>query len=366
MAYTFISSLFVNICILISMIFLAGSATMARRYKPFAPDAGLLSQILAGVVIGGIGVLLMAYSVKIPPVIVDLRYIPVILAALIGRLPTALVAAVIVTFFRLTLYPVTESSLWACAGLFIMILFTFLIRRTTLTMIQKALLANLFGALYISVHFYMFVLNHTLYWTVIMPGFWIASWTALLTSGMLILFLRRVGASFAVLEETANIDFLTGLNNARSFDKAINAAVAKATEQRKPLALLLIDIDFFKRTNDTYGHPAGDAVLAQLGQVLAESCRAVDIISRNGGEEFSVILPGCDHSLTSQIAERIRRTVQERPFILPDGTRINITVSIGVSQLQGTGHSTEQLIKQADDALYQAKHSGRNQVQFAV
>lgn len=364
MVLTFISSLFVNMCILISMIFLAGSASMARRYKPFAPDAGLLSQITTGAVVGGIGVLLMAYSVQIPPVIVDLRYIPVLLAALIGRPLTAFFAAAIVTFFRLTLYPVTESSLWACAGLFFMILFTFWIRKTSLTLIQKALFANLFGALYISVHFYIFVLNHTLYWSVIMPAFWIASWTALIISGMLILFLRRVNTSFADLEETASIDFLTGLNNARSFDKAINLTVQKATEQRQPLALLLIDIDYFKRTNDTYGHPAGDAVLAQLGQVLAESCRAVDIISRNGGEEFSVILPGCDRALTSQIAERIRKAVEERPFVLPDGTRINITVSVGVSQLQG--QSTEQLIKQADEALYLAKHSGRNQVQFAV
>ncbi|WP_172844407.1 GGDEF domain-containing protein [Tumebacillus algifaecis] len=363
MGLTFLSSLFVNMSIMISMIFLAGSAAIVRRHKPFDVHASKLSQVITGGVAGGIGVLLMVYSVQMPPIIIDLRQIPVVLTALWGRPLSAIIAASIITIYRLTMYSFNEASIWACAGLFIILTFTFLLRKTKLSMLQIGLFANLFGVLYISAHMYYFVADHSIYWSVIMPGYWIASWSAFLIAGVLILFLRRVYTSFSHLEETASIDFLTGLHNARSFDKVINASVHKAQEQNEPLALLLIDIDFFKRTNDTYGHPAGDAVLAQLGQVLAETCRAVDTISRNGGEEFSVILPGCALEDATQTAERIRKAVEERAFVLPDNSQINITVSVGVSLLAGTGMTTEQLIKQADDALYHAKKSGRNQVQ---
>lgn len=167
---------------------------------------------------------------------------------------------------------------------------------------------------------------------------------------------------YARLEAEARIDMLTGLQNRRSFDRHLAAEHSRASRFDKPYALAILDIDHFKRVNDRYGHPAGDAVLAQLGQMLARQFRDVDVAARYGGEEFAVILPEISGSAAKDVAERVRRAVAATPFALPDGREIGVTVSIGISCYPNCAASPEAAVNTADQALYIAKQAGRNQV----
>jgi len=164
------------------------------------------------------------------------------------------------------------------------------------------------------------------------------------------------------LEQESTLDFLTGLNNVRQFDNALNEAFLNVKNKNERLSILIIDIDFFKKVNDTYGHLAGDSVLQQLGIVLSSSCRSFDIVSRIGGEEFSVILPDCPMEQAIEVAERLRLAVEMNKFIISNETKINITISIGTATYPDNVNNLENLINTADTALYSAKRSGRNKV----
>jgi diguanylate cyclase (GGDEF)-like protein len=123
--------------------------------------------------------------------------------------------------------------------------------------------------------------------------------------------------------------------------------------------MLMLDVDNFKRYNDTYGHPEGDKVLTTLGQVILSCVRDNDLPCRYGGEEFSVILPGGPGNVAVGVAERIRRNFEEKVFVPREGEPVHVTVSTGVAE-HVTGENAEQLIGRADKALYTAKEKGKN------
>jgi diguanylate cyclase len=164
------------------------------------------------------------------------------------------------------------------------------------------------------------------------------------------------------LQKESNKDFLTNLNNVRKFDSILNDASKNAREKNENLSLLMLDIDFFKKVNDLYGHKEGDVVLIELGKILSVNCRTFDEVSRNGGEEFSVLLLDCPNSQALRIAERIRTNVENHSFILSTGMQISITVSIGVASYPETVEDLENIVEKADTALYAAKRTGRNKV----
>jgi diguanylate cyclase (GGDEF)-like protein len=171
-----------------------------------------------------------------------------------------------------------------------------------------------------------------------------------------------------VLKQQATTDALTGLHNRAAFDQALAEQCKLAQEQRKPLTLLLLDVDKFKSVNDKFGHQAGDQVLSCLGKLLRSAARPQDLAARYGGEEMALILPGTGRAVGAAIAETIRRAVAAQPVQLPKAT-IPITVSIGVATLESAGKlaSPEHLFKAADLAVYAAKHGGRNCVKiFAI
>ncbi len=163
-------------------------------------------------------------------------------------------------------------------------------------------------------------------------------------------------------EELARRDGLTGLYNHRTFYSFLNDEMIRAQRHNRPVSLLMLDIDHFKRVNDTYGHLAGDAILKGLGDLLAQQARAVDRVCRYGGEEIMVILPETDAPMAMGIAERLRMEVAQQPFDIGGGKIINITVSIGVATYPRQVNSLGALVKAADVALYVAKQGGRNQV----
>ncbi|MGB8954485.1 MAG: GGDEF domain-containing protein [Tumebacillaceae bacterium] len=173
---------------------------------------------------------------------------------------------------------------------------------------------------------------------------------------------QRLMQKAEAMEKLVKTDALTGLFNVREFAETLSRSMRHAHLRGEKLSLLLVDIDFFKNVNDTYGHPAGDEVLKELGKVLVSVCRSFDIVSRNGGEEFSIILPDCPFSHAIEIGERVRSAVSRHPFFLPNRECITITVSIGVATYPETAANSEGLIQLADDGLYHAKRTGRNKV----
>jgi diguanylate cyclase (GGDEF)-like protein len=168
-------------------------------------------------------------------------------------------------------------------------------------------------------------------------------------------------------EQTRNLavtDSLTGLPNRRTLDLRLIEELRRAQRYDKSLAVLLLDIDHFKKTNDTYGHPAGDAVLKALAQIFRKQIRDVDLVARYGGEEFVFILPEMDAVGAKLIAERIRRAVAAESIRLPEGQEIGITASLGIASYPLCGDTVEKLLMHADQALYAAKQEGRNRVYF--
>jgi diguanylate cyclase len=167
-----------------------------------------------------------------------------------------------------------------------------------------------------------------------------------------------------MLERRASTDHLTDLSNRRQFEQSLQSELQHAKQYHQKLSLLVIDIDRFKKVNDTFGHSAGDAVLKQLGQLLVEHARSTDLVSRNGGEEFAILLLDCGYHQSMAIAESVRKAVARSLFILPDGQNVKLTISIGVAVYPDhcDDHDDNDLFDQADRALYEAKNTGRNKV----
>jgi diguanylate cyclase (GGDEF)-like protein len=159
-------------------------------------------------------------------------------------------------------------------------------------------------------------------------------------------------------------DPLTGAGNLRHMTTTLAREVERATRFDRPLALLLMDLDHFKRVNDTYGHTVGDAVLRELSRRVAACVREVDTVARYGGEEFVVITPETDTEGALRLAARICEAIREAPFIVGEDTVI-VTVSIGVASLPGHGTSSGALVRAADDGLYAAKRAGRDRYLLA-
>ncbi len=164
-------------------------------------------------------------------------------------------------------------------------------------------------------------------------------------------------------KELTIVDELTGIYNYRYFIRKLSQEIKRAERYKQPLSLLMIDIDWFKRCNDTYGHLFGNKVLKELAKRIKDSVRDVDVVSRYGGEEFAVILPQTNKKDAHMIGERIRHRVESTDFIVEEGElMVKVTVSLGVATHPENGTTSEQLIEKVDQALYLAKGKGKNTV----
>jgi len=176
---------------------------------------------------------------------------------------------------------------------------------------------------------------------------------------------RRTLALTAALQRRATTDALTGLANRRHLVAAVDTEVRRARRTGRALSLAILDIDHFKRINDTHGHPGGDAVLREIAAVLRETTRAGDLIGRIGGEEFAVLMPETDTAQAERACERLRAAVAARTMSLGGNVATRVTVSTGVALLSAS-EAGDQLMCRADKALYEAKAGGRNQVRMAA
>jgi two-component system cell cycle response regulator len=163
--------------------------------------------------------------------------------------------------------------------------------------------------------------------------------------------------------EMAITDALTGLHNRRYMETHLNALVEQSASRGKPIAVLVLDIDFFKAINDTHGHDAGDDVLREFAVRLKKSIRGIDLACRLGGEEFVVVMPDTDMAVATMVAERLRRRIAADAFPIARGERkVEVTISIGLAALSGADDNAANVLKRADQALYKAKRDGRNRV----
>jgi diguanylate cyclase (GGDEF)-like protein len=174
------------------------------------------------------------------------------------------------------------------------------------------------------------------------------------------------------LQRLSTFDMLTNVHNRRAFDQDILKEVNRANRNHAPLSCLFIDLDYFKSINDTHGHQTGDRVLKTIGLLLKNILRKTDLIARYGGEEFAILLPGCAEAQAQQVAENLRKQVASEIFRSLEGTPFRISTSIGFSTFYPAQHQnpsdlkeeSERLVRISDEALYQAKHEGRNCIRY--
>jgi two-component system cell cycle response regulator len=174
---------------------------------------------------------------------------------------------------------------------------------------------------------------------------------------------ERLRDNFQLSMEAAITDSLTGLHNRRYMESHLGTLVEEAAVRGKPLSLLILDIDYFKSINDSYGHDAGDDVLREFATRVRKSIRGIDLACRHGGEEFVIVMPETDMAVAGVVAERIRRRIASEPFAIQKGSgAIDVTISIGIAALQFADDTADAILKRADQALYRAKRDGRNRV----
>jgi diguanylate cyclase (GGDEF)-like protein len=200
-------------------------------------------------------------------------------------------------------------------------------------------------------------------------GWYLARIDSLIVSvTVLVVYLAEVHILYRKMADLAALDGLTGMLNRRSFDDRIDAIHRNAVRNAEPYAVIMIDIDYFKGYNDTYGHLAGDDCLRAVARAIAgSSTRAIDVVARYGGEEFIVALPDTTADGARIVAERVRRSVLDLQLEHRASTAAAVvTISVGVGDLHPDDGTPEQVIARADGALYEAKEDGRNRVTLAA
>ncbi|MDP4145218.1 MAG: GGDEF domain-containing protein [Bacillota bacterium] len=355
--------IFINICILISVLFIT---SQVFEHVDLDANSSFSVKFIIGIIGGILGILLMYFSIHITPtIILDFRSISQIIAAIFGGIISITITGFILAIFRLFYLGLNCYSLIASITIIAVSLGYGIISKLKFNLIIKLVIMFIYSLFVRSIYFIIVLKNRELLLCTL-ASLWIGSIIVCGLVYLIVLYLIAAHNQLKKLKEESSKDFLTGLGNVRSFDVFFKTALNDAKTKNEKLSLLMIDIDFFKNVNDTHGHPAGDIVLKELGNLLINTCRFFDMISRIGGEEFSVILPDCSSSQALEVAERLRQAVEKHDFILSDGKIIHITISVGASTYPETVQNLDQLIQKADQALYLSKQTGRNKVSIIM
>lgn len=351
--------LFVNACILVTILFTANQIFINRSISHESP---MRLKILLGL-LGGIATIILIYfSIHITPLIsLDFRHICEVLVAIFGGLIPAIITGVIAAGFRFTYMGVSLTSMITSIGIIIGCIGCGILSKLKMKTNAKWIFMLLFVLIVRSIMIYILI-ESKLDALKSISYLWISTVVVSVPIYFFIQYLITAHNLLQKLKQDSTIDFLTGLTNTRQFDSIFNDRVKYAQEKEEKLSLLIIDIDHFKRVNDTYGHIMGDSVLKELGIILKNASRDEDIVSRIGGEEFAVMLKNLSLQDTVSMAERIRKEVEAFPFTLPNGKKLYITVSVGGAIYPDSISDLKNFKESADIKLYEAKRTGRNKV----
>lgn len=357
-----LSTFFVNLCVMITFMYVSG--IIAKFYRIRVPFPSMRVQMIGGLLFGIYGTVLMNYSFPLnETTIVDLRHLAIVTAAVyLGGL-ASVISGLVISILRIVIFGMSSAAIDAAFVMTIIGLSGVYFAYAPWSRLTKIITMNLLGMTLI---FVILMLNTTSMNSLLKV--YPLQMTIAFVGGIFIYFIaefiNKSNEMLFLLERKATTDHLTNLSNRRQFEKSLEFELERAREYKQKLSLLVIDIDRFKKVNDTFGHTSGDAVLKQLGQLLIEHARSADIVSRNGGEEFAILLLDCGHHQAMAIAESIRQSVEKYHFALPDGNTIRLTISIGVAIFPDhcDDRDDNDFFEQADRALYEAKNTGRNRV----
>lgn len=357
-----INALFINASLMISFITI-GYLVYSLNKTQFIPTNAY--KWLLGIAAGIVGILLMSHTYHVTStMLIDFRNFVIAISAIFGGTVSVILTIIIMIIYRIFIFGLTPVTL------------SFILSMVLLG--SGSLVLTRIGKTFKMRWFLCFLLNMTVssiimcFWLhaeadlfLLIINYYIGSIIlAYLIYSVLNSYIQLTGA-YKRLSEESTTDYLTDLNNVRGFDIEFNKAINHCTRRNARLSFLMLDIDFFKKINDTYGHATGDEILKMLSKILVTTCRPFDIISRNGGEEFSVILIDCPMNHAHEVAERVRHAVESYDFAVKSGS-IKLTISIGVSSFPEMTEDPEVLIEFADKALYQAKQTGRNKVMLYI
>lgn len=357
-----LSTFFVNLCVMITFMYVSG--IIAKFYRIRVPFPSMRVQMIGGLLFGIYGTVLMNYSFPLnETTIVDLRHLAIVTAAVyLGGL-ASVISGLVISILRIIMFGMSSAAIDAAFVMTIIGLSGVYFAYAPWSRLTKIITMNLLGMTLI---FVILMLNTTSMNSLLKV--YPLQMTISFVGGIFIYFIaefiNKSNEMLFLLERKATTDHLTNLSNRRQFEKSLEFELERAREYKQKLSLLVIDIDRFKKVNDTFGHTSGDAVLKQLGQLLIEHARSADIVSRNGGEEFAILLLDCGNHQAMAIAESIRQSVEKYHFALPDGNTIRLTISIGVAVFPDhcDDRDDNDFFEQADRALYEAKNTGRNRV----
>ncbi len=354
-----LEDLFVNMAVLISFISLGSQ--LIKRYN-FDECYSKNTKFTIGLVFGALGILLMMFSIKVDDnTIIDFRNIAIIICASFGGGIPIFISGIMIATFRMVYFGINMSSILAVVGAIINSIGCWYIGKYTIELWKKWVYSTLFVLVASGIVLYI-LLRGSSNIIIVMVIYWLSYCIVSAITYCYVNYSLTTNSVYRRLQKEATKDFLTGLNNVRQFDYLLNNASNIAREKDENLSLLMLDIDFFKKVNDTYGHKEGDVVLREVGKILTLNCRNFDEVFRNGGEEFTALLMDCPNSQAIRIAERIRTNVENHPFVLSTGKKISITLSIGVASYPETVEDLEKIVEKADTELYAAKRKGRNKV----
>ncbi|MBU8570271.1 diguanylate cyclase DgcK [Bacillus subtilis] len=354
-----LKELFVNLTILITFNYLF---THLFKERLVHKKDSISFQAVKGLACGLLGVILMVFGFTYQHSIIDLRNIPIMIAALYGGWVSTATALAMITAGRL-LITMNTSALYSVVIICIAAIPSLIVSRRKKVQLKHAFYLLIITNSLISFSFYFLIDLHSyelhLY-------FWIIS----IAGGMLSLYIidheTNAHLLFKQYKFQAHFDFLTGVYNRRKFEETTKALYQQAADTPHfQFALIYMDIDHFKTINDQYGHHEGDQVLKELGLRLKQSIRNTDPAARIGGEEFAVLLPNCSLDKAARIAERIRSTVSDAPIVLTNGEELSVTISLGAAHYPNNTEQPGSLPILADQMLYKAKETGRNRVCFS-
>ncbi|MES5891388.1 diguanylate cyclase [Bacillus cereus group sp. RP43] len=346
--------LFVNMTIILSFIFVGAQLL---RDKPLKEGFSFWQKCLVGILTGILSILLMHFGVHIEDIMLDLRYLAVVLAIIIGGPIASSITVMIILITRVLFTDYSLASELACYTIVAIGIGVTLIWRMKISIFTKWIWFNVYSLSILILPLY--ILFKDLY---VVALYLVCCIVAAYITFVSVSYVLQSNELFQKMKHYATIDALTNLGNVRQFDLEMNRYIGNKYMKNDSLCLLLIDIDHFKYVNDTYGHPAGDEVLKQVGRILFENAPFQNLVFRKGGEEFALLLPKKGLAFGTRIGEQIRLAVEKHSFQLQNGEKIKITVSVGLSEYK---KSPEQFIQSADDALYYSKRNGRNKVSSA-